>query len=56
MGEISYKARTRDGKLVNGRAAGDSVDQVAQRLISTGVTTLENAPLGVVGNSLDIEK
>jgi MSHA biogenesis protein MshG len=56
VAEFSYKGRASDGRLVNGRAAGESVDQVAQRLIATGVIPLEIAALGVVAGSLDFEK
>jgi len=56
MGEFSYKGRSSDGKLVNGRAAGDSVDQVAQRLMSTGVIPLQIDALGAVAGSLNFEK
>ncbi|MEO8065091.1 MAG: type II secretion system F family protein, partial [Pseudomonadota bacterium] len=56
MAEYSYKGRTTDGKLVNGRAGGDSVDQVAARLIATGVIPLEIASIGVVARSLNFEK
>jgi MSHA biogenesis protein MshG len=50
----SYKARSTEGKLVSGRAQGDTVDQVAQRLISSGVTPLDIQALGVAGSiSLD---
>jgi MSHA biogenesis protein MshG len=56
MGEFSYKGRSGDGKLVNGRAAGDSVDQVAQRLIATGVIPLQIEALGVVAGSVNFEK
>ena len=41
---------------MNGRTAGESVDQVAQRLISTGVIPLEIAAIGVVAGSLNFEK
>jgi len=56
MAEFSYKGRSSDGKLVHGRAAGDSVDQVAQRLIATGVIPLQIDAMGVVAGSLDFEK
>ena len=56
MAEFSYKGRSSDGKLVNGRAAGDSVDQVAQRLIATGVIPLQIDAMGVVARSIDLEK
>ena len=41
MAVFSYKGRSSDGKLINGRAQGETVEQVAQRLISTGVTPLD---------------
>ena len=41
---------------MNGRTAGESVDQVAQRLISTGVIPIEIASIGVVAGSLNLEK
>ena len=56
MAEFSYKGRSGDGKLVNGRAAGDSVEQVAQRLIATGVIPLQIDAMGVVASSFDLEK
>lgn len=42
--------------MVNGRTAGDSVDHVAQRLISTGVIPIEIASIGVVAGNLSFEK
>lgn len=56
MAEFSYKGRSRDGKMVAGRAAGDSVDQVAQRLIGTGIVPLQIEAMGVVVGSLNFEK
>jgi MSHA biogenesis protein MshG len=56
MGDFSYKGRSSDGRLVNGRAAGDSVDQVAQRLIATGVVPLQIEALGAVAGSVNLEK
>jgi MSHA biogenesis protein MshG len=56
MAEFSYKGRSSDGRLVNGRTAGESVEQVAQRLISTGVIPIEIASIGVVAGSLNLEK
>lgn len=56
MPEFSYKGRGSDGRMVNGRTAGDSVDHVAQRLISTGVIPIEIASIGVVAGSLSFEK
>jgi MSHA biogenesis protein MshG len=56
MAEFSYKGRGSDGRLVNGRTAGDSVDQVAQRLMSTGVIPIEIASIGVVAGTLNFEK
>ena len=51
MATFSYKGRSADGKLVSGHAPGESIDQVAQRLLGTGVTPLENygilSPLGI---------
>jgi MSHA biogenesis protein MshG len=55
MAVWSYKARSSDGKLVSGRAQGDTVEQVAQRLISSGVTPLDIQTLGIVGG-IDLEK
>jgi MSHA biogenesis protein MshG len=51
-----YKGRASDGKLVTGTAPGDTIEQVAQRLIGTGVTPLEITPQGAVASSLDLEK
>jgi MSHA biogenesis protein MshG len=45
----SYKARASDGKLVSGRAQGDTVDQVAQRLIAGGSVPIDIQALGVAG-------
>jgi len=56
VAEFSYKGRSGEGKLVQGRATGDSVDQVAQRLVATGVVPLEIAAMGVVAGSLNFEK
>ena len=56
MGSYSYKGRGADGKLVNGRAQGDTVDQVAQRLIGSGVTPLSIEELGAVAGSVNFEK
>ena len=62
MAEFSYKGRSGDGKLVNGRVAGDSIDQVAQRLIATGVIPIEIASIEterlvrMVNNILDLDK
>ena len=56
MPEFSYKGRGSDGRMVNGRTAGESVDHVAQRLISTGVIPIEIASIGVVAGSLNFEK
>jgi MSHA biogenesis protein MshG len=47
---FSYKARANDGKLVTGRAQGDTVEQVAQRLIAGGNVPLDIQALGVTGN------
>jgi len=55
MAVFSYKARSSDGKLINGRAQGETVEQVAQRLISTGVTPLDIQALGAA-SSFDLEK
>ena len=55
MPAFNYKGRGSDGKLVTGRTQGESVDQVAQRLISSGVTPLAIDALGAVG-SLNLEK
>ncbi len=56
MASFSYKGRASDGKLVTGTAPGESIDQVAQRLLGTGVTPLEITPQSVVAGSLDLEK
>ena len=56
MAEFSYKGRSSDGRLVNGRTAGESVNHVAQRLIATGVIPIEIASIGVVAGSLNLEK
>jgi len=56
MAEFSYKGRSGDGKLVSGRAAGETVDQVAQRLIATGIIPLQIDALGAVAGSLNLEK
>jgi MSHA biogenesis protein MshG len=56
MAEFSYKGRGSDGRMVNGRTAGDSVDQVAQRLLANGVIPIEIASIGVVAGSLNFEK
>jgi MSHA biogenesis protein MshG len=53
---FSYKGRAADGKMVHGTAPGESIEQVAQRLLGTGVTPLEITPQGVVAGSLDLEK
>ena len=50
MAVFSYKARASDGKLVSGRAQGDTVEQVAQRLIAGGNVPLDIQALGVTGN------
>ena len=55
MPSFSYKARSAEGKLVHGRAEGEHVQQVAQRLISNGVTPLDIQELGVVAG-IDLEK
>ncbi len=56
MGVYSYKARSAEGKLVSGRVPGETIDQVAQRLIATGVTPLEIHALGAVASSFNLEK
>ena len=56
MASFSYKGRSSDGKLVQGTAPGDSIEQVAQRLLGTGVTPLEIAEQGAVASSLNLEK
>jgi MSHA biogenesis protein MshG len=53
---FSYKGRSADGKLVHGTAPGESVQQVAQRLLGTGVTPLEITEQGAVASNLDLEK
>jgi MSHA biogenesis protein MshG len=55
MAVFSYKGRSSDGKLINGRAQGETVEQVAQRLISTGVTPLDIQALSAA-SSFDLEK
>jgi MSHA biogenesis protein MshG len=55
MGFYTYKARASDGKLVEGRTTADTVDQVAQRLMATGVTPLDIQSVGVV-SGLTVEK
>ncbi|HEX6639318.1 MAG TPA: type II secretion system F family protein [Steroidobacteraceae bacterium] len=56
MPSFSYKGRSADGKLVHGTAPGESVQQVAQRLLGTGVTPLEITEQGAVASNLDLEK
>ena len=56
MANFSYKGRSSDGKLVSGTAPGDTIDQVAQRLLGTGVTPIEISEQGAVASSLDLEK
>jgi MSHA biogenesis protein MshG len=56
MASFSYKGRSADGKLVHGTAPGDSIEQVAQRLIGTGVTPLDISEQGAVASNLDLEK
>jgi MSHA biogenesis protein MshG len=56
MGTFNYKGRSSEGKLVQGTAPGESIEQVAQRLLGTGVTPLEITPQGAVAGSLDLEK
>jgi len=56
VAEFTYKGRSGDGRLVNGRAAGESVGQVAQRLISMGITPTNIEAIGVVASSLNLEK
>jgi MSHA biogenesis protein MshG len=51
----SYKARSTDGKLVSGRVQGDTIEQVAQRLISGGNVPIDIQALGVTGN-FDLDK
>ena len=55
MAFFSYKARSSEGKLVSGRVQGETIEQVAQRLISTGNTPLDIQALGVAG-SFSFEK
>src|SRR6187402_1540160 len=55
MAVFSYKARSSEGKLVTGRLQGESVEQVVQRLMSTGNTPLDIQALGVAG-SINLEK
>jgi MSHA biogenesis protein MshG len=56
VANFSYKGRSADGKLVSGTAPGDTIDQVAQRLLGTGVTPIEISEQGAVASSLDLEK
>ena len=56
MASFSYKGRSADGKLVHGTAPGESIEQVAQRLLGTGITPLEITLQGAVASSLDLEK
>lgn len=56
MPSFSYKARSADGKLVQGRADGEHIQQVAQRLMSNGVTPLDIQELGAVAAGIDLEK
>lgn len=56
MATFSYKGRSADGRMVHGTAPGESIEQVAQRLLGTGVTPLEITPQGTVASSLDLEK
>jgi MSHA biogenesis protein MshG len=46
MPVFSYKGRTARGELVTGRIDGESTDNVAARLFSTGVTPVEIQPAG----------
>lgn len=55
MAYFSYKARSNDGKLVHGRVQGDTVEQAAQRLVSSGVIPLDIQALGVTGG-ISLEK
>ena len=55
MAVYSYKARSSDGKLVSGRAQGDTVEQVAQRLLAGGNVPVDIQALGVTGN-INLEK
>lgn len=43
MAQFIYKGRATDGKAVQGTAAADSREQLAQRLLATGVTPVEIA-------------
>jgi MSHA biogenesis protein MshG len=56
VASFSYKGRSTEGKLVSGTAPGESIEQVAQRLLGTGVTPLEITPQGVVASHIDLEK
>jgi MSHA biogenesis protein MshG len=55
MAVFSYKARGSDGKMVSGKVQAETIEQVAQRLLSTGVTPLDIHALGVASN-FDLEK
>jgi MSHA biogenesis protein MshG len=55
MANYSYKARGQDGKLVQGRVAAESVEQVVQRIASSGAIPLDIKELGAVG-SLSLDK
>jgi MSHA biogenesis protein MshG len=56
VASFSYKGRSSDGKLVSGTAPGETVEQVAQRLIGTGVTPIEINQQGAVATNLDLDK
>jgi MSHA biogenesis protein MshG len=56
VASFSYRGRSSDGKLVQGTAPGESIEQVAQRLLGTGVTPLEITEQGAVASSLNFEK
>jgi MSHA biogenesis protein MshG len=48
VAEFVYKGRATDGKVVQGSASADTREQLAQRLITTGVTPIEIAAAKLV--------
>ncbi len=55
MAFYTYKARSAEGKLVSGRLTAESIDQAAQRLLSSGTTPLEIVATSAAA-SLTVEK
>ena len=45
VAEFSYKGRSSNGALVNGRLHGESTDAIASRLLGLGVTPVEITPV-----------